>query len=353
MRFGRSAAPTSDSASASAGVSQGRRNARFGWRARLLAAGAAALALPLATAAAIPAVAVASPIVGHPVHQTPPGGYQELMVPSSMGPVKVQVQWARRGGNAALMLLDGLRARDDRNAWSFETNARGMFGNDNVTLVMPVGGQSSWYADWQSPSNTNGQKFTYMWETFLTKELPNFLANYGVSRTNWAVAGLSMSGPASLRLAGFHRNQFKYAASFSGPLNWNAPGMREAIRVMMLDAGRFNADSMAAPWSPQWLRSDPMVFAPQLRGLPMFISSGSGLPDQRDNVSSAVGVFNTSTAMALEAIAMVSTHTFQARLESLGIPATYDFPATGTHIWRNWQDELGKARPGILAALHA
>jgi diacylglycerol O-acyltransferase/trehalose O-mycolyltransferase len=314
--------------------------------------GVAALALPLTTAVVIPTVATATPVT-HAVHRTPPGGYQELMVPSAMGPVKVQVQWAKRGGNAALLLLDGLRARDDRNAWSFETNAQQMFGNDNVTLVMPVGGQSSWYSDWESPSNTNGQKFTYKWETFLTQELPNFLANYGVSHSNWAVAGLSMSGPAALRLAAFHRDQFKYAASFSGPLNWNAPGMREAIRVMMLDAGRFNCDSMAAPWSPQWLRSDPMVFAPQLRGLPMFISAGSGIPDQRDNLGSPVGIFNTGTAMGLETIAMISSHAFQARLDSLGIPAAYDFPATGTHIWLNWQGELAKARLGILSALHA
>ncbi|MGV9674504.1 alpha/beta hydrolase [Nocardia sp. NPDC003482] len=301
---------------------------------------------------ATPTVALAAP-AGAPVHRSPAGGYDELMVPSSMGPVKVQVQWARNGGNAAVLLLDGLRARDDRNAWSFETNAQGMFGNDDVTLVMPVGGQSSWYADWQAPSNTNGQKFTYKWETFLTKELPDFLSNYGVSPTNYAVAGLSMSGPAALRLAAFHRDQFKYAASFSGPLNWNAPGMREAIRVMMLDAGRFNVDSMAAPWSPQWLRSDPMVFAPQLRNLPMFISSANGLPGQYDHPNSPVGVFNTANAMGIEAISFISTKSFQSRLASLGIPAQYDYPPAGTHSWKYWEDELGKARPGMLAALNA
>ncbi|NKY47201.1 esterase family protein [Nocardia sp. MDA0666] len=350
MRFGRSAAPVSHSALAPESAPRGRRGAQRGWRTRLLAAGAA-MALPIAAGIMAPA-AIAAPVHA-PVHQTPAGGYDELMVPSSMGPIKVQVQWARNGGNAALLLLDGLRARDDRNAWSFETNAQQMFGNDNVTLVMPVGGQSSWYADWQGPSNTNGQKFTYKWETFLTKELPDFLSNYGVERTNYAVAGLSMSGPAALRLAAFHRDQFKYAASFSGPLNWNAPGMREAIRVMMLDAGRFNVDSMAAPWSPQWLRSDPMVFAPQLRGLPMYISAASGLPGQYDHPNGLVGAFNTGNAMGIELISMVSTHSFKARLDSLGIPAAYDFPPTGTHAWLYWQDELAKARTGILAALNA
>lgn len=275
------------------------------------------------------------------------------MVPSGMGPIKVQVQWAARGGNAALYLLDGLRARDDRNAWSFETNAMEQFRNDNISLIMPVGGQSSFYADWYAPSNTNGQKSTYKWETFLTKELPNFLANYGVAKNNIAVAGLSMGGSAALALAAYHRDMFKYAASYSGYLNISAPGMREAIRVAMLDAGRFNVDSMAAPWSPAWLRMDPFVFAPQLKGLPMYISASSGLPGQFDRPNGAVGVFNTANAMALEALALVNTRAFQARLSSLKIPAFFNFPAAGTHSWKYWEAELFKSRQGILDATGA
>lgn len=344
MRFGKAVAPKGD-------LGASRAAAPRGWRNRILAVGAAALVLPIAAGAA--PTAFAAPAPSAPALRAPAGGYEELMVPSKMGPVKVQVQWARNGGNAALYLLDGLRARDDKNAWSFETNAMQQFSNDNVTLVMPVGGQSSWYADWTSASNTNGQKTTYKWETFLTEELPAFLEGYGVSRTNNAVLGLSMSGPAALRLAALHRDQFKHASSLSGPLNWGAPGMREAIRVMMLDAGRFNVDSMAAPWSPAWLRMDPMVFAPELRGLPMFISSANGLPGQHDRPAGLGGVYNTANAMGIEAISFVSTLAFQQRLKTLGISAIFDFPANGTHSWKYWEDELWKARPHILGALGA
>ncbi|AXK87006.1 esterase family protein [Nocardia farcinica] len=344
MRFGRAAAPKR--------VKSGRRGEPRGWRHRILAVGAAALALPIAAGVAAPTAATAAPVHA-PVLRAPAGGYEELMVPSVMGPIKVQVQWASRGGDAALYLLDGLRARDDRNAWSFETNAMEQFKNDNITLVMPVGGQSSFYTDWYAPSNTNGQKTTYKWETFLTQELPNFLAGYGVSKTNNAVAGLSMGGSAALALAAYHRDQFKYAASYSGYLNISAPGMREAIRIAMLDAGRFNVDSMAAPWSPQWLRMDPFVFAPQLRGLPMYISAASGLPGQHDRPNSPVGVFNTGNAMALEALSLVNTRAFQVRLKSLGIPAQFDFPATGTHSWKYWEGQLWNSRQGILDALGA
>lgn len=341
MRFGRAAAREKTA---------GQPGALRIWRNRILAAGAAALALPIAAGMAVAPVATAAPT---PVLRAPKGGYQELMVPSGMGPIKVQVQWAKRGGNAALYLLDGLRARDDRNAWSFETNAMQQFGNDNISLIMPVGGQSSFYADWYAPSNLNGQKTTYKWETFLTKELPAFLAGFGVSPTNNSVVGLSMGGSGALTLAAYHRDQFKSAASYSGYLNISSPGMREAVRIAMLDAGRYNVDSMAPPWSPQWLRMDPFIFAPQLRGLPMFISAASGLPGQYDHPASAVGYFNTANGMALEALALVNTRAFQGRLGTLGIPATFDFPAAGTHQWGYWQDELFKTRKMILDSTNA
>ena len=41
---------------------------------------------------------------------------------------------------------------------------------------MPVGGKSSFYSDWYGPAAGNGQTYTYKWETFLTQELPAWLA---------------------------------------------------------------------------------------------------------------------------------------------------------------------------------
>ncbi|GAA4484238.1 alpha/beta hydrolase family protein [Rhodococcus olei] len=317
---------------------------------RLLGLSAAALVLPVTAGIAGAAAAGAAPIT----HRAPSGGYEEVMVPSSMGPIKVQIQWAKRGGDAALYLLDGLRARDDRNAWSFETNALEQYANDNVTLVMPVGGQSSFYSDWMAPSNFNGQKLTYKWESFLTEELPDYLATRGVSRSNNGVLGLSMGGSAALTLAAYHRDQFKFAGSLSGYLNISAPGMREAIRVAMLDAGRFNVDSMwGPPWSKAWLRNDPFVFAPQLKGLSMYISAASGLPGEYDHPRAPIDYYNTGNAMGLEALSLVNTRAFQVRMASLGIPATFDFPSNGTHSWPYWSAELFKARNQILDTLNA
>ncbi|MET4614159.1 diacylglycerol O-acyltransferase/trehalose O-mycolyltransferase [Rhodococcus sp. PvR044] len=307
--------------------------------------------------AAAAVIAVAGPVAAAApstiAHRAPAGGYEEVSIPSAMGPVKVQIQWAARGGDAALYLLDGLRARDDVNGWALETDAARQFAGDNVTLVMPVGGQSSFYTDWIAPSNFNGQRTTYKWESFLTNELPDYLATRGVSRTNNAVVGLSMGGSAALSLAAHHRDQFKAAGSLSGYLNLSAPGMREAIRVAMLSGGGFNADAMwGPPWGKGWLRNDPFVFAPQLKGMPLYISAASGLPGQHDDPRIA-GFINTTSAISLEALSLAQTRAFEIRLTTLGVPAQFSFPAAGTHSWGYWQDELAKARPMILDALNA
>ena len=69
----------------------------------------------------------------------------------------------------AVYLLDGLRAQDDYSGWDINTPAFEWFYDSGVSVVMPVGGQSSFYTDWYSPSSFNKQPYTYKWETFLTQ----------------------------------------------------------------------------------------------------------------------------------------------------------------------------------------
>ncbi|WP_324192419.1 alpha/beta hydrolase family protein [Nocardia cyriacigeorgica] len=271
-------------------------------------------------------------------------------MPSSMGPIKVQVQWAARGGSAALYVLDGLRAPHDHSQWTSDTDALRQFAGDNVTLVFPVGGRSSFYTDWYRPSHTNGQQITYKWETFLTQELPAFLAGYGVSRTNNAIVGASMGGNAALILAADHRDQFRFAGSFSGFINPTFPMWSEAMRAAMWDEGRFNPDDMwGPPGDPAWARNDATVQAGRLRGLPVYVSSGNGVPGPADV---PYGVGNTVNAMGLEVLTMIAAQIFRDRANALGVGARVDI-VNGTHTWAYWQQALATARPMILDALGA
>lgn len=301
----------------------------------------------------------------------------DFWVDSDMGPIKSRIFRAADGNtNRVVYALDGMRARNDWNGWEIETNVAQALTRANINVVMPVGGESSFYADWNAPStwgpgelgsstgssggssalgssdaagDVDGKANTYRWETFLTRQLPDALANrLGFRSTRNGVFGLSMGGSAALTLAAYHPQQFSFAGSYSGFLNNSAPGMREALRAAMISAGGFNIDAMAPPWGPQWLRMDPFVFAPMLKanGTRLWIASGSGVPGNGD-VSDALGVVQ---AVPLEALALANTRAFEVRMATLGgANAHFDYPATGVHNWRNWEDQVIRMIPDLSA----
>ena len=108
---------------------------------------------------------------------------------------------------------------EDFSGWDINTAAFDWFNGSGISVVMPVGGESSFYTDWYRPAKGNDGVKTW-WETFLTRELPAWLAaNRGQSPFGNAVVGLSMAGGAALTLAAWHPQQFVFASSLSGFLN--------------------------------------------------------------------------------------------------------------------------------------
>ena len=79
-----------------------------------------------------------------------------LMVPSpSMGrDIKVEFQG---GGKHAVYLLDGLRAQDDFNGWDINTPAFEWFDQSGLSVVMPVGGESSFIPTGISPPSARAE----------------------------------------------------------------------------------------------------------------------------------------------------------------------------------------------------
>ena len=309
-----------------------------------------------------------------------PTGF-DFWVDSEMGPIKSRVFRAADGNtNRVVYALDGMRAGDDLSGWEKDTNVARALMDANINVVMPVGGQSSFYADWNAPSSyfgldagsggsstgsaatgssmtgssvaptqVAGKKNTYKWETFLTSHLRNALsARLGFNPNNNGVFGLSMGGSAALTLAAYHPDQFSFAGSFSGYLNISAPGMREAMRVAMISAGAFNIDAMAPPWGQQWFHMDPFVFAPRLvaNGTRIWVSAASGIPGAGD-VSNPMEIVQ---GVPLELLAMVNSRAFQVRMATLGGGNAYfDFPITGVHNWRNWETEVNRMIPDLSA----
>lgn len=271
-------------------------------------------------------------------------------------PIQVELLLARDWNSSPdanfplLYLLDGLRARDDQSGWTLETDAESFFADKNVTVVLPVGGQSSFYTNWKEPDNGRN----YQWETFLMEELPPILENQWRATNTRAIAGLSMGGTAAMTLAARHPGYFRFAGSFSGVLATSTAGMPQAISYALMDAGGYNATAMwGPPGDPAWAEHDPYELADRLQGTSLYVSSGNGAPGEFDQPSAIPGFSNNTAGSGLEILARLSSQTFVNRLNRLGIPATVSFPPDGTHSWPYWQNELHRAWPQIADSLEA
>ena len=314
--------------------------------ARLIALAAAVLMLPV-----VAALSGGTPSATAFSREGLPVEYLDVYSAAMGRNVRVQFQG---GGPQAVYLLDGLRAQDDYNGWDINTPAFEWFHDSGISTVMPVGGQSSFYSDWYTPSNFNNQTYTYKWETFLTSELPAYLAaNKSVSATGNAVVGLSMSGGAALILSAYHPAQFTYAASLSGFLNPSTVFMKQAIRVAMLDAGGYNVDNMwGPPWDPAWKRNDPVEQAARIAAngtrLWIYCAPGGGTP--LDENADPGQSFN---ANSLESMAIGSNKRFQDRYTAVGgRNATFQFPTSGNHSWGYWGAQLQALKPDLIATLN-
>ena len=246
-------------------------------------------------------------------------------------------------GAKAVYLLDGMRAQDDYSGWDINTPASEWFY------------QSGFYTDWYSPSSFNKQPYTYKWETFLTSELPLWLAaNKQISMTGNGVVGLSMSGGAALILSAYHPEQFKYAASLSGFLNPSALLMQQAIRVAMLDAGGYNVDNMwGAPWDGAWKRNDPIKQVSRIvaNGTRLWIYCAPGGSTPLDEGADPNQAFN---ADSLESMAIKSNKDFQeAYAKAGGNNATFVFPTSGNHAWPYWGQQLNSLKPDLITSLNS
>jgi diacylglycerol O-acyltransferase/trehalose O-mycolyltransferase len=273
-----------------------------------------------------------------------------LQVPSaSMGrDIKVQFQSGGQG-SPGLYLLDGMRAQDDFNGWDINTQAFEWYLNSGISVIMPVGGQSSFYSDWYKPACGKAGCSTYKWETFLTSELPSYLASeYGVSQSRNAAVGLSMAGASAMNLAIYHPNQFTYAGSLSGYVN--PSDGKSWIGLAMGDAGGYKKEDMWGPDDdPAWLRNDPTINVAKLvaNNTRLWVYCGNGRPNELggDNIP----------ATFLEGNFMIGQNKkFQeAYTAAGGSNAVFNFPDYGTHSWEYWGAQLQAMKPDLQSHLGA
>ncbi|SHY53093.1 putative esterase [Mycobacteroides abscessus subsp. bolletii] len=153
-----------------------------------------------------------------------------LMVPSAAMARDIPVAFMA-GGRHAVFLLDAFNAGSEVNNWTTAGGAANTLAGKGISVVAPAGGAYSLYTDWE-------QDGSRQWETFLSSELPNWLAaNRGVSPSGNGIVGVAQGGTAALTMAAFHPEWFRYAGSMSGFLTPSATAMNGAITAGLAEYG--------------------------------------------------------------------------------------------------------------------
>lgn len=274
--------------------------------------------------------------------------------PSQNKFVIVQIR-ASNTSTRGVYLLDGMRARDDRSAWTTDVQASTIYNrSSDTTLVMPVGGASSFYTDWNGGAGANAVPIKQ--ETFLTSELPGYLEKeFGVSRSNNAIVGLSMSAGPAVTLAAQHPGQFKVVQAMSGYYQTDNPlGALGVFATQTLVSNYTNGivNMWGPPGSAQWTRNDPSKNLATLKqnGQVLVVSSGNAFLSPAEMARLAPQ--DRISAILLEALSAVSTVLFQLQAAQQGV-SVVSIPNYGGHDWQNWQRSLSSGQTAVLDALRA
>ncbi|MFC9437114.1 alpha/beta hydrolase [Nocardia sp. NPDC057030] len=255
-----------------------------------------------------------------------------------------------------LYMLNGLDGGIGTASWQAQTNALEWLSDKSVNVIQPIGGRGSYYTDWLKPDPTLG---TNKWRTFFTEELPPLLDKTLQSTGLNALTGLSTSGTSVLQLAEAKPGLFKTVAAYSGCAQIADPAGKQFVKLATETWAGGDTKNMYGPDnSPLWAENDPVINAEKLRGTLLYVSSGSGIPVLDDvnyylgSSPGPSGAVNLGLGVIIEAAVNGCTNNLKNRLDSLNIPATYQFNPVGTHYWPYWEQALHDSWPLLAQGMN-
>ncbi|MGO1800357.1 alpha/beta hydrolase [Corynebacterium casei] len=244
-----------------------------------------------------------------------------------------------------------------------EENIIEFYKDKNVNVVIPQAGAFSYYTDWvESPQSGYLTQEKILWETFLTKELPDVLENEINGNKKRAIAGMSMSATSALVLAEHNPGFYNAVGSFSGCAATSRP-FPNMFANLTVNRGGGNTTQMWGPQGGEYnVYNDGLVNANNLRESEVYVSANSGLPGMTDMGSSKIESQGLSAAAQgsstliieggiIEAAANSCTHDLKAKMDSEGIDADWNFRPTGTHSWPGWRKDLSESWPTFARGL--
>jgi S-formylglutathione hydrolase FrmB len=254
------------------------------------------------------------------------GNVESLMVPSAAMGRDIPVSFMG-GGPHAVYLLDAFNAAPGVSNWVTAGNAMNTLAGKGISVVAPADGAYSMYTDWEQDRGKQ-------WDTFLSSELPDWLAaNKGLAPGGHGVVGAAQGGYGAVALATFHPDRFRYAGSLSGVLAPERTGVDGAVTAALKDGGADPVNMWGAPQFGRWKWHSPNSHAARLvdQNTRLWVySPAAGSPSD----GAAVGDFPD--------IWQSTCRDFYASYRgSGGHNGHFDLGAGGGNDWGTWSQQLG------------
>ena len=270
-------------------------------------------------------------------HTANAAGVEYLMVPSAAMGRDIPVAF-QAGGPHAVFLLDAFNAAPDVSNWVTAGNAMSSLAGRGISVAAPAGGAWSMYTDWEA----DGSK---QWDTFLSQELPDWLAaNKGLAPNGHGVVGAAQGGYGAMALAAFHPDRFRYAGSLSGFLTPSQTAYNGAITAGLASFGGANTQAMwGAAQLGRWKWHDPDVHVDLLNAnnTRLWVYSPSAL-DCTDPAA-MIGVCDQTQG---------SNRTFYQHYRAVGgHNGHFDLGGGGQHDWGSWGPQLAAMSGDLVAAI--
>ena len=226
--------------------------------------------------------------------------------------------------------------------WSEYFDVEALTAPTDLLVVMPEGGGhdegGATYSDWWNL----GHGGPPAWETFHLVELRQLLERNWHAGDKRAIAGYSAGGYGAMEYAERQPGMFRFAGSYSGPLDvfgpgadylwWGSPYSMWGDHVTNIDI---------------WTAHDPTTNAAALKGTALYVAYGNGVIGPLDNGN--VSPFDPDGASEREI--GIESALFVDRLAELKIPVTVYAYGNGTHNGPYMQRDFDRSFPLILKAL--
>ncbi|GIH78425.1 alpha/beta hydrolase [Planobispora longispora] len=268
---------------------------------------------------------------------------------NAMLPVRLLLPpgWSKKAERTwpVLYLLHG--GADNYTSWTRMTGVEELTENVGAIVVMPEAGRAGNYSNWFN----KGKGGPPAWETFHTYEVRRLLEVGYRAGTRRAVAGLSMGAYGSIKYAARHPGMFRFAGAYSGVMSTRLPGIPDVI----MNAQASEGQDPKALWGDPirnasvWRANDPAHLARNLRGVSIYISSGTtSLNGELDPPGTP-----WHPAHLGEPVSAYTARHLIAKLRLYGIKPVVNLYKNGTHSWPYWEREFKRSFPMILKALGA